>query len=1203
MAAPAVNPYYTFSPRNSLFFGPNDPRKEYWNSLQKKPFEDQLFGKDMDPVYIYDLLIYLLEIDSYTVEQLKNVYRDISKSDHNTIAGVLSNLKSISNPASTIWGAYRDKKIVASDLFKFEKVQKIHHYTPFLFRTNKTHRRNVKDSSIPYFVARYNYIDTRTNNRAPQQIYYPGYFVPQLSASLLDLYKSGVQGIMVEGMEDIIDSVEYENMLHKNEELRQLILSFQQKSQRNIGYRNVTENQPISSQILENISSWPYGALEDRKIRSNHVLLVAAYKWYMYTMEQYGIMISYRGWSHTQKKGIEILRAGNDITTNTNVTFVTFGVIPVIRDFLHIIENVDPICFPQTIEEAKEIVLEYLQYRLFYSRAQNNEVTVSIMRALKTMIVSFPFKTVMESVDTFIQFYQSNANDSIKASLNDIKAIDVPWFKQLLVHWTDKAALRYQGDSEIDTLSGFWVEYEQKNLENRIFTFLDSSLWFMIEEQGRINTEYVILFFYFAFYIGSLYFENHLTFNVQANIITNNKKYLQSAAYDSFIRLAAFPYTSTWDRVISQLNKIEDFSTSITGWHEILVELDNPFKTETDYIWNIYKTAMLVSLANASKKFTNYTKNVVVNYLQSSLTPSLIPGQNVRRLDDEKKNFLSWFSFYTLKNDYNRDIVIPTLSDLSYSLHANEMLLNNGIIPRTVKIPKQYTIRNTDKTTQIPLTIVAKFIPNDTVTLSFIWKMKPLSKLYITGITGEFILKSRSEDVVGFVDNVFEDGMILSSPISSGLYWCTVEARNNTGALISTGDSKIARIFVENLCSRCKQTYPLETDQNFDYFLDINRNDVCEWHIIPEYYMEMKQKRKYTNARFYDINTILADYCSFLVNTEPNGPDMLTKFNYTTSDAIYANTNWNGQFLPRSEEDDMENRSLLKDIENIVMIPWSGDSVEYDAILRILKTQMPYYMLLDTLTFFCIVAMKRELVTNKEADYYAHFIKIIDIFRSALSYRSENYTENRHNKQRKMDWITHQSKKEYIVDYIAWKNVKMSQVEKEQNLLFDRNGYEKARVDVQSVHSLEMIYPRDEMYHYYGKHSNTNELPDELEVVTMGRKPIFYGYGKVDIYNPVDMVSNAMEYIFVDPYAVPDVRYVNTNRTLKLINGSILILQREQLLYFKQRAETIIDDINTTADNISAGIFVAQPKDTIKEKLGILSSIVENYNKILWFVK
>ena len=182
-------------------------------------------------------------------------------------------------------------------------------------------------------------------------------------------------------------------------------------------------------------------------------------------------------------------------------------------------------------------------------------------------------------------------------------------------------------------------------------------------------------------------------------------------------------------------------------------------------------------------------------------------------------------------------------------------------------VPTNYTIKNTEYSRTIPLSVSISLIPNGADTLTFVWKCN--TSFTLSPGDTEYELYKHTINVNNIKQvTTYDDSIILKLPLKSGIYWCDVTSTKKN-IIKSTGRSVIIRINVEVFCIRCKKYFMDQQFLNLDPFGRYsNSSNMCNWYVSVSNYLQKIENTERNALEYCDVRDIVKIFARALTTNK-----------------------------------------------------------------------------------------------------------------------------------------------------------------------------------------------------------------------------------------------------------------------------------------------------------------------------------------------
>lgn len=1170
----------------------------------------QILNNGKNPLFIYDVLIYLKlihNIDDVRLRDVKERLVLVDTDDDDAVKDIFSDLGiTLFDPSQDRWGTYRKKEYdlqsfvtqvsndrlennIRAPSFKFIPTGTMASITSVIDKTAQTYNVN-------------NNVDTRSTDRVLVYDIEMNYLFPEAVRRIYRKYRSSVSSMRVDGLTEEIPNPEYKTNVEFTEKMRRELQRFKFDTLDSIK-QELLNSHSVPKLMLDSLSKWPNEALLERKHRIHNICSAYAFTWTRETITRFWMHMEKQGW--TTKIDPAGTQNGFDIIFNAEAFFYTNVIRPVISSFsIEILDRFDYMTFPQTKQEAREIVLEYLHLRLMIILGQNDEETISVIKVLKQMIYSFPFEEIGEVVETFNKFYSKiNPTRRFQEAVKRVYMNEKPWLNIVREYWISK------GGQDNKTANGFWISYNDEDIGKMISDYLDIKMASIISTG---SDRYSIVRFFSFLFIGSFY-STVQTLQDGINDVDVVKwiTLFESYLYRDYMSMLVFSDGKAAKFFEEEVANVSNLYDNLAKWNAELSEgkYNQLFEVVTDTVREITATgnavnieAMRVALVQA----TDLVKSTFSYYLANGVRPSFLPYQDRAQIDSALDSFSRWFSIYTIAGDRMQNYNVPKDIDVIYAIYANTRKIAEGIIPETISIPISYTVRNNDRTDLITLPIEVRFIPKETVVLKFRWLRET------NGLNHHLDPVIIREDVMTFEDTQIRDSaknaLDLSFPFTAGIYWCRVEAYAEANNQLTEVESSKVRLDVNNLCARCKNLYPdreISKKDTFTYSdgkragsfnIGSERDDTtCQWYLDSKKYMELEKHRAFLDSKNYSAYEILDDLVRYIKTEDTTNA---ARFRRAMEKFFYVPITITRGVL-KLEEADSDVIYLSKTTQRLVN-PNYILTQSYENIRKMFVESIPYIYLLRTLIMFCSSAIEEDVISilcDKSKEYFAHFLRVVKNLEKKLVEQKKTKDLMDVETTKRRDWISQQNLAEHIGK--KNKNDERALINVNERYTFDQDGFDAYHSEFNALNRSSIFPGEDFNFMYRGVHDPSNILPDGISVSDSDGNDIFWGLRtQTKRFDDYDPIGNAFRTLFDDQIDENN-DDVKPGVTLVLMPGSVRMLKKNQLESIFNATRPRIEEINSLLASrmIAPNNFNIKP--VIRNLLLEVSDLYFQYNQTL----
>jgi len=1180
--------------------------EQYLNSSKASNTEKDLISQGKNPVFYYDVLIYLKLIYMVSDEVFGEVQHGLlTVQNQQELVDLLYRLNiPLLDTSMRRWGLYHGKKF---NLLK-TLVSSIPHSTEektFLLLADRGSYNIVLDK-IGYTHTPRNNMQNRTDI-AVEPLMRLGtiYSSPSKAHEIYQQYSKNLTCLKIDGLLKEVEVPQSPDSTFELEKLKTDLRNFHTKNFENF-QKNVLQTHPLPRYLLSKFSEWPNKAIEERNTRITNMLNTAAFSWTMNKVKEFVRHLQRLGWG-TMAKSTNSGSDGNDIVVNSQNKFFEFVLLPVVKEFSNVfVNNVDHFLFPQTKEEAKELVLEYLHLKLSILLGQKNEITIQCSEILKQMILAFPFHEIQDVLKDFNKLYVGlDSSQDLQKALKIVSQNESSVLKAIYSNWQ---VLDKQKTLQ-DQISGFWITLTDLDIENIVTNHLQLKLQQKIDQ---VFQEWKLKYFIFVQAAVLRYNLIVYAYDQDSALYSKAERFCEKVLYELYTDMISLSY-DRWNLLYQQQKpQIQNFWLILDQWKPYLYDHVTD-RSELEQIMRYYDyenfllqqgmAPVFIGLENMRENVTpKILYTTIEDYLFKGLSPCLHPVYNKQQLSQAVASLEHWFSVYTVEGENLINYTIPHNIDTLYQNYTNVKYSELDLGKKSVLVPQNYIINQEDRLAKIQLDVNIRYIPPDTETLQITWYCSPdadlINQTEINRNTKLYLTKTGSEP----------SSLLLRYPIQPGLYWCAVQSFTKEGTLTAEGKSVIVTVDVQFLCIRCKKRVSCskkESEKNVQMYMQsreqLEFQDVCQWYINPSSHLQLEKKRRLSNLNYYDINHLVDTFVTYLYSIRSLDEEHLAPI---LTHIIYVPYE-----LKKSAEGDAY--TLSEDIHesNVSgeLIAYMSSILKYHSFISTASTfeikqyytqQVPYCWLLNNLQRFCVYAgqeKKVQIECLQGQEYFDHFSEVLQNIKKKTEAELADAQSYRLNKLRRTEWNSTENYNYFNDSARIKKYASMSQMN--MDLVVDSEGYENAN---RLLTTLQKEYQSQNLqsFLFFGVHDQYNLLPDSLLVYDMNNNAIFNGL-HTQITNQYNPIQTANDTLFVDTILEDDDTLKNEQNRFFLRFGSVRLYKKFQLEQLQKHIKKSLDNLNNILESKANNVIEQNIKPLVNEILLTISEHFFSYNQLL----
>ena len=1192
-----------------------------------------------DPFYVYNSIAYAKIVDGSSIEKI-NKLRVIFESATDE-ADLSKKTREIGEVPSSMrrWGYYRKKNIDLNRLLRPDTQ----------YRSRPQEFRFLPGFELAYAAKILGGAKTFNpkNNNAIHKLLRPNYSLSPIVeinmmkeiGNVIEKYNRTIPTLKITGMTKRIPNPAFSNLIEVTEDLRQRL-----REKRNNTLEDLDEcmridcRNPTPDFLLETAPAWTNTALNERNNRWTNLFKLWILRWYSKNVSRYSVHFQRQGWT-TSTGRAEGARNTPDVFINAMANMNEKLLFPTIKVFQdEILDKMDGGFFCQTIQEAKEITLEYLHYRLFYSlkNSEPSEEVLDTIEVLRSMMYSFPYAQLKQTLKDFVDYYRNilPIGSELYVNLERIAKSERTYFDDLYDRWhgvTEK--------KKADSLAcNIWIDKTDAEIEENVSRFLDVIFADRLTTLSDSLLENKIYQFFYL-YVGTVAVQEA---NPEQPMAESAITLVESRLYDIYIDMMCFANQDIYETIkknflIPQMvKKLGEWFSKISP--DVIKESPSLFRSF--FIGgNTAFPAYLGILDDGSdaiqKRIYNIVNTIFSDFLGTIFEPYLFSISDRVSIDNARKCIGSWFYPYVNDPFSPWNTFTQSLDELKYSIYANQQMIDERVIPEFIDVSENFDVMSIDTFWYKNLAVTASFVTKDADTLVFEWFLDPGDKNRV-----ESLLETTMGIGPHDLTQEYPASFHLSYPFRTGRYYCVVTCKKTDagGRMIelTRGKSISTTLNVYETCIRCNVKYLKDDSYDTTQFdpvksLMSRHHDSCEWFIDAKKYLLYSKSYRWNDRKFYSFHTILDEWIKFIIfydsddinkfavleeigqmpirlksgedaNEEDEGEERVPKkarflLPIVDREAIY-NKRTRAKYDPKMFGNKPMSIVTIMDAITNTLKSFQESTIAPERKHEILKEQIyetyPYKWLLEILLNLCrvgIIDPWLQKFSEKPSSYFNHFSDVLSRLSDYFYRNSLELTREKEFFDRTSDHIDSSTIEKKLAEKNRQELPTCKDLKSFPSFFFDEKGFEEnaARIEEYSKN----VYPTgNQDYRFLGRHDPTNILPDPVVVfVKEDGEPIFFGLEHDPIAEDYDPVGDGMKVLFKEPRDLKDDSV--EDKTLALQHGSIRFSQRSDMDY-------LLVQINTTIETINK--LVKDKRDRSVE-YNIKYSVQRNLEKLLFFTK